>query len=108
MLPKSFLVWLGGGRSAEQPRQPKAYARLASAVLGNPVGMVAYVVADSEFGRPVSELAANGRILNIARGSRPTRDAAEDVNGGRALSVVDDMPLALRGLPASDMAFMPI
>jgi hypothetical protein len=105
---KSFLIWLGGRRSVQQPRQPKAYARLASAVLGNPVGMIAFVAADSEFGSPVSELAANGRILNVARGSRPTRDAAGGMNGLRALSVVDDMPLAFRGLPASDIAFMPI
>ncbi len=104
----SILVWLGGRRSVQQPRQPKAYARLASAVLGNPVGMVAFVAADSEFGSPISELAANGRILKVARGSRPTQDAAGDGNGGRALNVGDDMPLALRGLPASDMAFMPI
>ncbi len=105
---KAFLLWLGGRRSVQQPRQQKTYARLASAVLGNPVGMVAFVVADSEFGSPVSELAANGRILNVPRGSRPTCDAATDVNGGRALRIVDDMPLTLRGLPASDIAFMPI
>jgi hypothetical protein len=105
---KSFLVWLGGRRSAQQSGQPKAYARLASAVLGNPVGMVAFVAADSEFRSPVSELAANGRILNVARGSRPTREAAADVNGGRALSVDNDMPLAFRDLPLSDIAFMPL
>jgi hypothetical protein len=105
---KSFLVWLGGRRSVQQPRQPNAYARFASAVLGNPVGMVAFVAADSEFGSPVSELAANGRILNVAPGSRLTREAAGDVNGGRSLSIYDDMPLAFRGLAASDMAFMPI
>ncbi len=72
------------------------------------VGMVAFIVADSEFGSPVSELAANGRILNVRQGSRPTRDAAADVNGGRALSVVDDMPPSIRDLPAIDIAFMPI
>jgi len=59
-----------------QPRASEDHARLTPPVFENPLEMLAFYAASSEFGSPVSELAANGRILNAIQGRKRTRSAA--------------------------------
>lgn len=89
MSRNSLLLLFGGRRSVKQPQRPQAYARLTSAVLDNPVAMVAFIVADSEFGSPVSELAANGRILDVSPRRTAARDTPMDLIGPTAPSSAD-------------------
>lgn len=90
-----FLALLGERHTVEQPHPPKAYTRWTSAVVDNPLATLAFIVADSEYGSPVSELAVNGRILNLAPGSRPIRNTAM---GETVLGVGDQMAPGIRGL----------
>ena len=70
-----FLALLGERHTVEQPHPPKAYTRVdVGSSSDNPLATLAFIVADSEYGSPVSELAVNGRILNLAPGSRPIRE----------------------------------
>jgi hypothetical protein len=59
----------------EQPRL-KACIRPTPLVFENPLEMLAFYAASSEFGSPVSELAANGRLLHVIQGRKRTRSGA--------------------------------